>query len=680
MPRDLVLGNGQMLVCMDRHLFIRDLYWPYVGLYNHLSGRAIRFGIWVDGQFSWIDKTWDRDLRYRPHSLVTDCHLRNDRLQVSLSVSDVVDHRADTFVRRVLVRNLAGHEREARLFWAADTVICETDIGDTCYYDPYAEAVLHYKWNNYLLFSGQSGAVGGGRRGLSGYACGMKGLAGMEGTWRDCEDGELSGNPIAQGSVDSAIMLSTTVSPHGETAALDLWLIIGPSREAVMDSQSLLKRETVDSLLDVTERYWRGWVSQGMAPRAADETGAPGRILGDLLPPRVQSLFRRSLLVIRTQTDNRGAILAANDTDIMQGNRSHYSYMWPRDGALVAHALDAAGFGSITRQFFVFCRNVLPKQRAALMHKYGPDGSVGSSWHSFLAPDNSPELPLQEDETALVIWALWYHYERHRDFEFVETMYRSLARPCANFLLDYRDPDTHLPLPSWDLWEERRGIHTYTVCAVIAALRAATQLGRLFGDTVSADAFSQGAEAMLAAMTTRLWSAEHGRFARRLVCHPDGATTQDMTQDASLHALHLFDVLPVRDPKAEETMRQVNDRLWVKAGIGGMARYEGDYYARISNDLVNVPGNPWIICTLWRAQWLIARAERLDDLDEPRDLLEWANLTTLPSGVLPEQIHPYNFTPLTVAPLTWSHAEVVETVYKWLRKHEELCQASSDDS
>src|SRR5947199_7129209 len=33
--------------------------------------------------------------------------------------------------------------------------------------------------------------------------------------------------------------------------------------------------------------------------------------------------------------------------------------------------------------------------------------------------------------------------------------------------------------------------------------------------------------------------------------------------------------------------------------VGGVARYENDYYHRISNDIAAVPGNPWFICTLW---------------------------------------------------------------------------------
>lgn len=666
MPRDLVLGNGQLLVCLDRNLFVRDLYWPYVGLFNHLSGRAIRFGVWVDGRFAWVDDTWDKDLGYRPYSLVTDCHLRHEGLQVSLSVSDVVDYRADVFVRRVLVRNLVDHAREVRLFLAADTVICETDIGDTCYYDPYAGGVIHYKRDNYFLFGGR----GGDGKGLSGFACGMKGLTGMEGTWLDCEDGALSGNAIAQGSVDSAISVAAPTEAFGE-AMLEFWILVGPSRARVMELRQNLQAETTNALFDATEKYWRAWVQRGLAPTVAHPGAGLERSLF-LLPPRIQAQYRRSLLILRTQIDNRGAILAANDTDIMQGNRAHYSYMWPRDGALVAHCLDEAGYSDLSRRFFQFCRRALPQDRAALMHKYGPDGSVGSSWHAFIAPDGSPEMPLQEDETALPIWALWHHYERHRDFEFVEEMYRTFTRPCADFLLAYRDRATNLPLPSWDLWEERRGVHTFTVCAVIAALDAAAKFAALFGDNNRQEAYSLGAQAMRSAMLSHLWNPDHRRFARRLECHADGSSSLDMTQDASLHALHLFAALPVDDPHVAETMRQVNERLWVQAGIGGMARYEGDYYARVSDDLARVPGNPWIICTLWRAQWQIATARTLADLDAPRDLLEWVDLTALPSGVLPEQIHPYAFTPMTVAPLTWSHSEVVETVLKWLKRHQEL--------
>ena len=78
MPRDIVLGNGRLLVCLDRNLSLRDLYWPHVGLFNHLSGRHVRFGVWVGGEFAWIDGSWGLDIRYRPQSLVSECRLVHD--------------------------------------------------------------------------------------------------------------------------------------------------------------------------------------------------------------------------------------------------------------------------------------------------------------------------------------------------------------------------------------------------------------------------------------------------------------------------------------------------------------------------------------------------------------------------------------------------------------------------
>ena len=34
------------------------------------------------------------------------------------------------------------------------------------------------------------------------------------------------------------------------------------------------------------------------------------------------------------------------------------------------------------------------------MHKYGPDGTFGATWHPWMA-DGKPEAPIQEDGTAL---------------------------------------------------------------------------------------------------------------------------------------------------------------------------------------------------------------------------------------------------------------------------------------
>jgi len=91
-----------------------------------------------------------------------------------------------------------------------------------------------------------------------------------------------------------------------------------------------------------------------------------------------------------------------------------------------------------------------------------------------------------------------------------------------------------------------------------------------------------------------------------------------------------------------------------------------DHYQQVSRDIGPIPGNPWILCTLWLAEWYISRAACADDLRRPLEGIRWAASKALPSGVLPEQIHPHDGTPLSVSPLTWSHAAFVHTVLRYL--------------
>ena len=104
--------------------------------------------------------------------------------------------------------------------------------------------------------------------------------------------------------------------------------------------------------------------------------------------------------------------------------------------------------------------------------------------------------------------------------------------------------------------------------------------------------------------------------------------------------------------------------------VGGLARYENDYYQQVERqDTKRVPGNPWFVCTMWLARYQLQRAKTLEDLAPGLKLLEWAAQRALPSGTMAEQLHPYTGEPLSVAPLTWSHAEYVRAVREYIDRH-----------
>jgi GH15 family glucan-1,4-alpha-glucosidase len=671
MPRDLPIGNERLLVNFDADYVLRDLYYPNVGKENHAGGFPFRFGLFVDGKFSWVrrDTGWKIDRRYERDTLITDVTCTHEALQLTLRCSDCVDFHETVMIRKVRIADHSGRPREVKLYWHHDFRISESDVGDTAAYDPTTRTVTHYKGFRYFL----ANVMVDGQPGVDAFAIGQKGAPGRDGTWRDAEDdGNLGMNPIAQGAVDSVVRARTQLPAHGEST-IYYWLAAAKVWEGAWDGAKEINAKLVtrgpESFLCRTRAWWKLWVSK-----------EPTEFFG--LPPSVVDLYKRSLLIIATQIDEGGGIVAANDSDIMQFARDTYSYVWPRDGALVAHALDMAGFPSKSRKFFHFCADVITPA-GYLLHKYNPDRSPASSWHPWSAPPvippdgnqahlkpGAPQLPIQEDETALVVWVMWRHFQRYRDIDELKPLYGRLIRKAAEFMVQYRDPHTGLPAPSYDLWEERRGILTFTSAAVHGGLTAAAEFAHAFGDSGHAERYAKAAREIRAGMDRYLWRPELGRFARMINVSHDGKVEVDPIIDASLYGTFAFGAYAPDDERVEATMKAIRERLWCKTDVGGIARYEGDYYHAVSQDKENVPGNPWFICTMWLALHIVHKARTVEDLAEAVSILEWVDSRKLPSGVLAEQVHPYSNEPMSVSPLTWSHATVVDVVQSYLEKRE----------
>lgn len=647
MARDVPVGNGNLLVTFDRHYRIRDLYFPHVGQENHNQDALCRFGVWCDGRFSWLGPDWQIRLDYEPETLVTHVTCVHRDLQIQLECTDCVDFYENVYLRRLSVTNLAPHGRQIRLFFSHDFNLYGTKVGDTAFYDPQTRSIIHYKARRYLLVN----CCEPGRRGVDEFTCGSKEVRGLEGTWRDAEDGQLARNPIAQGTVDSTIGMRLAID-GGSRAVAYYWIVAGRTYCDVTRTNAVVLDKTPEVLINRTRNYWRLWVNK-------EEFNFEG------LPEEAVWLFKRSQLVLRAQIDNNGAIVAANDSDIVNISRDTYSYCWPRDGALAAYALTKAGHSGVPRKFFDFCSNVI-HQDGYFLHKYNPDGSLASSWHPWLR-DGQPQLPIQEDETALVLWAIWKHFQKFRDVEFVAKHYRPMIMRAAEFLARHIDTETGLPLPSHDLWEERWGVHTWTVAAVIAALLAASRFAAAFGEWNLHGRYEGIAKRMRDALVTHLWSQADNRFARSATRTPTGYQ-KDMTPDASVCGLALFGALDPCDPRIKATLKTIGDALNVNTRVGGIARYVGDAWHRQTGIPPSIPGNPWFVTSMWMMRCEILQADSMDALERSLRWVRWACKWCLPSGVLPEQLHPETGEPLGVGPLSWSHAEAVAAITEYMEK------------
>jgi len=643
-----------MLVAIDSQLAIRDFYYPKVGLENHLGGHYSRLGIWAGRSFSWINENWETKMRYLPETLVSQCSARNQDSGLQLEVNDAVHNFLDAFLRKVVINNIGSRRREVRLFFSHDFHIYGEDTGDTAMYEPTLNSIIHYKRKRYFLIDG----ITDQNSGIYQYATGQKESFGKEGTWRDAEDGELQGNPVAQGSVDSTISFKLEMEPNS-TSTLYYWIACGRSFEEVKDIDSTVRKTGVEQLLLETENYWSAWSNK----KSYNLTK---------LPRSIARLFKQSLLIMRSHVDNGGGIISSCDSDVLQYNRDTYSYVWPRDGAIIAMAFDIAGFPEVARMFFRFCdKNI--NQNGYFNHKYSPDGSIGSSWHALIDNNGKIQLPIQEDETALVLLALYKHFQIYGDLEFTSKVYHKLILNTSEFLLNHRDPETGLPKPSFGIWEEKAGVFTSTVSAVISALQAAAGFAKVFYDSERQEKLSEAANEMKKAMLAKLYDIKATRFKKAI--YPK--VIDDLTVDSSVSMTYTTGAFSASSDEVRNSMNSVIDKLWMKTNIGGVARYENDDYYRASKEL---PGNPWFICTLWLARWYIATASTLAELNRGLDLLNWTAKHASPSGMLAEQINPYTGNPISVSPLIWSHAEFVIAVCEYIEKQKELSLLPENDA
>ncbi|MEK7193605.1 MAG: glycoside hydrolase family 15 protein [Patescibacteria group bacterium] len=650
MPRSLVLGNGSVLVGLDRSAEVRDFYFPYVGLENHVGGHHVhKVGVWVNGRLRWLDDPgWEISVHYAHETFASDIIARNAELEIELRFTDVVYNEKNIFIRKVEVMNRSGERRSARLFFHQQFEIYQSHPSDTAYFDPAHNTIIHYKGERVFLINGRLGD-----KTFNDFSTGVFEIEGKEGTYKDAEDGVLEKNPIEHGRADSVISFWLDLEPQ-ESGTVYYWLAAAKSLKEANDLNFYALKLTPEHLIKTTRDFWSAWVNkENFTFYGLDDS--------------VVGLFKKSLFLIRAHVGDNGSIIASGDSEMLQYGRDTYSYVWPRDAAISAFALDKAGDFSVGKKFFQFCNDVI-NDDGYFMHKYRPDKSLGSSWHPWIR-DGKPELPIQEDETALVIYALWKHYELSKDIEFIEELYNSLIKKAADFMVRHIHHETGLPKSSYDLWEEKYGTSTFTASATYAALLAAARFAKLLGKTDAESLYLETAERIRGGILEYLYDAETGMFLK-LINFKNGERVYDRTIDiSSVYGIYKFGVLAPHDERVGRAMKILEEKLLCKTPIGGVPRYVGDIYYRISPDL---PGNPWFITTLWYAQYFIEIAKEDKDLKPVREWLSWVARYALPSGILSEQLDPYTGGQVSTAPLTWSHSEFVITVIQYLEKLEEL--------
>lgn len=640
MARPVVLSNGELHVGINKFGLVHDFYFPYVGLENHAAGKSLRHrvGVWVDGGVTWLDDgSWALEFSYPHHALIGHIIARNEAKQIALEFDDFVDGEMSAFVRNIHIVNLADRERDVRLFLHQAFAIGDSRSNtDTGQYLPDAHSIVHYRGRRAFVVSAKTDRDAW----FDQYSIGLFDIEGHEGTYRDADDGELSMCAVEHGRVDSTIRFRFELAAHASSRVY-YWVAAGMSAREALSTHRQLAAKDPHVRLEKTAHWWHQWLK-------------PAAEIAAKLDPRYRETFLKSVMLIKSQIDKRGAVVASTDTAMLNYSRDTYAYCWPRDGAYVVWPLIRMGYEEEPYRFFDFCRRSL-HSGGYLMHKYRSDGALGSSWHPYLHENGVVAPPIQEDETALVLFVFTQFYHQHTDAQLLKEFYEPMVVPMANFLSSYVDHHTGLPRQSYDLWEEQFMVTTYTTAVTQAALFAAADIAEVREDSDNAVKWRSAAEDIMSAAQKHLFDEERGVFYKGARMR-DGNLEVDRTIDmSSVFGAFMFGLFPTDGHEISRAFASVKKAFNFSLDQPGLPRYENDNYRREDS---SIQGNWWYIASLWLGQYAIETG----DHETADAVLSWVTSQAAATGVLSEQVNPQNGQIVSVAPLTWSQAEYVSTL------------------
>ncbi|MEM3347647.1 MAG: glycoside hydrolase family 15 protein [Metallosphaera sp.] len=611
------VGNGKILVNFDELGRIVDLYYPYVGMENQSSGNPVRIAIW-DGKSLSLDENWKAEVHYEEESNLVEIKWNVESFGLEITSYNFVDIDEPVLTSIIKVLSKNGVDDKLKLFFIHDFNIYSNPFGDTAFFDPKTWSLIHYKSKRYL-----------GIKLMSTELNNMEFSATKDDPLEDVKDGSLNGSPIAHGNVRSAVGIELNLRAKNFVKAY-YTIALARSLEELWKTMEVMSPAKIESNFVSVFQFWKSWLSKG-----------------NWSSDHENRLYNVSLITIKNHMDINGSIIASSDFSFVNIYGDSYQYFWPRDGAIAAHALDIAGYGELAMRHFNFVKEIANPE-GFLYHKYNPNRTLASSWHPWIF-NSKRILPIQEDETALEVWAIGDHFRRYKDLDELTDIYRKFVKPAMQFMMRFTEDG--LPKPSFDLWEERYGVHIYTVSTVYAGLLKGALLARGMGDqSLSEDALDVAKTMKEQALSRMVYD---GRFLRRL----DENYQPDRTVDASMYAPYFFGMVEPNDPIMISTMEAVENKLMIN---GGVARYENDMYQKRGSK-----PNPWIITTLWLAQYFIDTSK----MNKAKELINWVMSKAAPSGFLPEQVNPDTFESTSVMPLVWSHAELIITLNKYHGKY-----------
>lgn len=482
MARDIMLSNGDLTVGLDSYGQVATLRYPDHSSNNHVGSGTLhhKIGVYSENAVHWLDDgAWKVKQAYYPGRLISRTIANNLWLDIRLEIQDYVDSELDILVRNIHVVNLSGRERHAKLFLHQNFVIDDNPNNvNTAQYLPAdtvsglsIPSITHYYGDKAFVISGQCCNRSDGFTEFSIGHFGKYDSSYMSGVWCDAADGTLAGNTHEQGHTDSIIGFDVTLQPH-DSMYVNYYLSAANSTTSSARNLQKFLHEGIDARTKKTAAHWLEWLQPAMAR------------IKDNVAPEHRYRIVDSLVSLRGSMGNNGAVLDSCPDDIAK--RDYTPLVYPTTAAIAATTLAQLGLDIDAARIYDFFVPIIARDNY-LLPTYTATGAVGPNSYSYEQLDDTTILPINIADSAHMLLSLCRTLDVVTTTRTIPAEWRKrwtkLGAPLANFLADYIDPVSKLPIASYHGSNSSPELLASDTRLVYAALMAAAHVSERVKDT-----------------------------------------------------------------------------------------------------------------------------------------------------------------------------------------------------
>ena len=433
-----------------------------------------------------------------------------------------------------------------------------------------------------------------------------------------------------------------TIKPN-ESREFELYIYIDDSKNGLDSIEKTIERiRKLDfkTEYDSVKKYWRKYVK--------DHDGLELELAETPKNEKIREIYVRSILLYALLINNEtGGISAAVEIDETLSKCGGYNYCWPRDAVFITSAMDILKMKKEVEKFYKnFCKST--QSRSGMWEqRFYTDGRLAPCWG------------YQIDETASVIFGVYNHYKVFEDVKFLKDNLK-MCEKALNFLKKYMKDifaEEHKMHVSYDLWEMHEGVSLYSISSIFAAFLAMIKIyealkNEFTKNRVKQENVNKEKEELEKLnleikkyILSHFYDDEKKVFVRNL---------EDKKLDISiLGSIVPFGVFTPNEKKILNTVEKIN--MTLRTYMGGYKRFEDDHYMN---------GNPWVIATLWMANYYLEAGED----KKAKECFDYVVKTSAHHGFLPEQVNNDTLKPAWVIGLGWSHSMFVMILKKMMEK------------